>query len=44
MKKEDLSKLQKLFWEYCKTFNEYEDFNEKKYTRKEILIDIEKDL
>jgi hypothetical protein len=41
MESKDLERLQELFWEYCKTFDEYLEFNVKKFTREEILKDIE---
>jgi len=44
MNKEEFEQLDKLFWKYCQTFDEYDEFVKKKYTRKEILKDIENNI
>jgi len=40
MEKKEYSELERLFWKYCKTFDKYDEFVENKYTREEILKDI----
>lgn len=41
MENSKLEALSKLFWEYCKTFDDYEEFRYNRYTREEILNDID---
>ena len=41
MEEKEYEELGRLFWQYCKTFDEHVEFATKKYSREEILIDIE---
>ena len=40
MEMKEYDELERLFWKYCKTFEKYDEFVTKKYTREEILRDI----